>query len=40
MEFTIYKPDDLKLYHTSAAREPTNGTTNLPSHAYQSNSGS
>ena len=36
----IYKPEGLRLYHTSAAREPTNGMTNFLSLAYQSNSGS
>ena len=40
MEFTIYKPEGLRLQHTSAARKSTNGTINLPSRAYQSNSSS
>ena len=40
----IYNPEGLRLYSTqvlqgSLAREPTNGTMNLSSHANQSNSG-
>ena len=40
MEFIIYKPESLKLEHTSTAKEHTNDTINLPSHSYLSNSGS